>query len=282
MIPLSIAIPVKNDAKNLAECLPLLEEFDDVFVIDSGSTDETVELIARHGRQCVQFNWGGRFPKKRNWALRNCAFKYKWVLFLDADERLTDAWKREISDFLSSPVSDKYDVVKCYYDNWFMDRMLRHGDPMQKSAMARIGSAEYENIEENNWSSLDMEIHEQLLPLREGAVCEIHSRLEHHDKRSFESYRKKHEEYANWEAKRYLQLMSHPERMNTLTARQRKKYGYITKWWLSWAYFAVAYILKGGLLDGYAGFRLAWFKRWYFNRIRKNILKAQRLSGCTM
>lgn len=271
MFPLSIIIPVKNDAKNLAECLSLLTGFDDVQIVDSGSMDETLEVATRYNRPVVEFRWNGKFPKKRNWALRSLTFKHPWVLFLDADERVTSAWKEEVEEFLASSGADTCDVIKCYYDNWFMGRMLRHGDPMQKMAIARVGAAEYENIQENAWSSLDMEIHEHLQPRRANAVHEIIARMEHHDKRSFESYQKKHEEYAQWEANRYLQLIAHPERFAALTDRQKKKYGNITKWWFPWGYFIVAYFLKGGFLDGYAGFRLAWFKRWYFNRIRQNI-----------
>jgi len=282
LIPLSILIPVKNDAKNLAECLPLLTDFNDVQIVDSQSTDETAEVAAKWGRPVVQFHWNGQFPKKRNWALRNLKFKYPWVLFLDADERMTPAWQREMFEFLNSEYLNRnVAIVSCVYNNWFAGRLLKHGDAMRKTAVVRVGAAEYEKIDEDHWSSLDMEIHEHLQVLGVDNRCradgsssvsfEIKARLEHHDKRSLESHWQKHIQYANWEAGRYRQLMAHPERWETLTARQKTKYRNITKWWLAPAYFFVCYFLKCGFLDGFSGLRFAWFKMKYFRMVRIKI-----------
>ena len=301
---LTIVIPVKNEEKNLPACLENVRDFKHVVLVDSGSTDKTREIFKgirdqgsgiRDGWEIVDFKWDGKFPKKRNWVLRNYQFKTPWALFLDADERVTEAWKKEAEEVLSAPRgegasgtvgTDRYDVIKCSYDNWFMGRMLRHGDLMQKTAMVRVGAAEYEKIDEDNWSSLDMEIHEHLqskvsglkfqvsgqegekVSSREG---EIRARMEHHDKRSFESHVAKHREYAKWEVNRYRQLMAHPERWDALTPRQKVKYRNLTKWWLAPAYFAVCYIRKLGFLDGYAGLRFALFKAWYFALIRKQL-----------
>ena len=268
---LTIVIPVKNEEKNLPACLENVREFKHVVLVDSGSEDRTLAIAEQFGREVVQFRWNGKFPKKRNWVLRNYKFKTPWALFLDADERVTEAWKREAEALLCSPEADKYDVIKCSYDNWFMGRMLRHGDLMQKTAMVRVGAAEYEKIDEDNWSSLDMEIHEHLQPRRKNAEGEIRARMEHHDRRSFESHVAKHREYAKWEVNRYRQLMAHPERWDALTSRQKVKYRNLTKWWLAPAYFAVCYIRKLGFLDGYAGLRFALFKAWYFALVRREV-----------
>lgn len=274
MIDCSIVIPVKNDAGNLAECLPLLGEFDDVRIVDSGSTDDTAKIAAEFGREVVQFHWDGKFPKKRNWALRNLTFQHPWVLFLDADERMTPAFAAELGAFLRSNEAADVDVISCVYDNWFAGRLLRHGDAMRKTAIVRVGSAEYERIDEDHWSNLDMEIHEHLQSKREGAVHEISARLEHHDKRSLDSHWQKHIQYADWEVGRSRQLMQHPERWNSLTPRQKKKYGNLTAWWLAPAYFIVCYILKRGFLDGLAGLRFAAFKFRYFRLIRRKLQSA--------
>lgn len=279
---LTIVIPVKNEEKNLPACLENVREFEHVVLVDSGSTDDTRkvfdEMVARWSRSdhpaawdWVAFKWDGKFPKKRNWVLRNYTFKTPWVLFLDADERLTEVWKREAADLLSSPDAERFDVIKCYYDNWFMDRLLRHGDLMQKTAMVRVGAAEYERIEEDAWSSLDMEIHEHLQPRRVNAEGEIHARLEHHDRRSLESYYAKHEQYANWEANRYRALKGDFSR---LTRRQQIKYSMILKPWFGFAYFCACYFLKRGFLDGYPGYVFARGKMRYFRKIRRKILAA--------
>ena len=280
---LTIVIPVRNEEQNLPACLENVETFKHVVVVDSGSTDRTKEIFEglrsnvsgpKDGWHWLDFKWDGKFPKKRNWVLANYRFKTPWALFLDADERMTEAWKREAAALLGSASAERCDIIKCYYDNWFMGRMLRHGDVMQKTAMVRVGAAEYEKIDEDNWSSLDMEIHEQLQVKGSGEggrVGEIRARMEHHDRRSFESHVAKHREYAKWEANRYRQLMDRPERWEALTARQKVKYRNLTRWWLAPAYFAASYFHKLGFLDGYAGLRFALFKAWYFTLVRREI-----------
>lgn len=276
---LTVVVPTKNEEKNLPVCLENVRELAHVVIVDSASVDATVKIATDRGREVVGFTWNGRFPKKRNWLLRNYSFKTPWVMFLDADERMTEAFKEELTTFLASKESERCDVIRCFYDNWFMGRMLRHGDVMQKTAVLRVGAAEYERIEEDHWSDLDMEIHEHIIPRREGAEHTIATRLEHHDKRSLESYFRKHEEYAKWEANRYRMLI---EKYGTianvpdLTARQRQKYANITKWWLAPAYFIVSYILKRGFLDGKAGFVFACDKMRYFWKIRKLLLRLVR------
>lgn len=95
-VRVSVVVPVKNEAANLTQCLNSLLDFDDVVVVDSGSTDGTVEIAASYSRSVVQFEWNGKFPKKRNWALKNIGLKYPWVLFLDADEIMTEGFVQEI------------------------------------------------------------------------------------------------------------------------------------------------------------------------------------------
>lgn len=267
---LTVVIPVKNEEANLAGCLENVKAFEHVVVVDSGSEDRTVEIAAQFGRKVVQFKWNGRYPKKRNWVLGNYAFKTPWVMFLDADERMTRAWVIEATRSLNDDKAP--DVFTCFYDNWFMGRMLKHGDVMRKTAVMRVGRAAYEWIDENGWSNLDMEIHEHLQPSAVGSEGVILARMEHHDYRSLESYHVKHEEYANWEANRYRQLKTTPEMIAKLTPRQKKKYDNITKWWLAPAYFCVCYFLKCGFLDGKSGFVFAFNKFRYFRKIRRKIL----------
>ncbi len=273
-MPLSIIMPVKNDDWNLAECLSLLEDFDDVQIVDSGSLDHTNDATENWERPIVQFKWNGQFPKKRNWALRTLTLKCPWVMFLDADERMTPTFKVGISKFLKSEDAEKYDIIRCFYDNWFMGRMLRHGDIMQKTSILRVGSAEYEYIEENHWSNLDMEIHEHIIPRRLEAEYTITARLEQHDKRPLESYYQKHEEYAKWEANRYYRLIEKYGRIDSvlnLTKRQKTKYKNITKKWFATAYLLVSYVFKGGFMDGRAGLVFVLGKMRYFRHIRQLI-----------
>ncbi len=275
---MTVVVPVRNEERNLEACLACLARlgaFAHVVVVDSGSTDRSREIFDlakadRNGWIWVDFQWNGKFPKKRNWILERHPWRTKWALFLDADELVTDAWLKEVDERLADGSLDAHDAYVCRYDNWFQGRMLKHGDVMQKTALLKIGKGAYERIEEDSWSSLDMEIHEHLVV--EGSVGTIRAHLEHHDKRSLESYRLKHEEYAKWEANRYRMLVKDGKlRDGSLTRRQRLKYGLVLNSFFGFAYFCASYFMKGGFLDGKAGFIFARCKWKYFNRIRRLI-----------
>ena len=88
----SVVILARDEEFNISDCLRSLAGLAcEVFVVDSGSTDATVDIARRAGAETLAFRWPGGFPKKRNWVLQTYAFKTEWVLFLDADERLTPA-----------------------------------------------------------------------------------------------------------------------------------------------------------------------------------------------
>ena len=125
MLPISVCIPVLNEEKNLPGCLESLKgKFSDVVIVDSGSTDATLSIAEKANLTVLSFKWNGAFPKKRNWALQNYSFKHEWVLFLDADERITLAFLDELKSKLDSKMVGFW----LRYDNWFMDRQLHHGD----------------------------------------------------------------------------------------------------------------------------------------------------------
>lgn len=266
-IPVSVCIPVKNEALNLPACLAALEVFTEVVVVDSGSTDETVAIAEAHGATVLQFQWNGRFPKKRNWALQNHDFKHPWVLFLDADERMNLAFVEELKQILPSTSHVGFWIS---FTNWFLGRPLKHGDVMRKLALFRRDAGEYERFPEDSWSSLDMEVHEH--PVFAGTVGSFQTRLQHHDFRDMNSYVARHKEYSTWEARRFLWLRSaSPAAWDQLNSRQRFKYRHLNKWWFSYLYWFIAFILKQGFLDGAAGFALAAMKRRYFAEIRSKI-----------
>ena len=166
LIPVTVVVPVKNEEKNLAACLTALQgRFQQVIVVDSGSTDATCQIAGEHGALLMNFEWDGQFPKKRNWVLRNYSFQTNWVLFLDADERVTPGFVDELSRAIESTTAVGYWVT---YENWFMGKRLRHGDPMRKLSLFRVDAGEYEQFDEDRWSGFDMEIHEH--PILDGTI----------------------------------------------------------------------------------------------------------------
>lgn len=267
MSDITIVLPVKNEAKNLAPCIAAVAALGPIVVVDSGSSDDTKAIAEVAGAEVLYFEWDGQFPKKRNWTLRNYKFTTKWVLFLDADEFVSPEFIAEVQSAIRST---EYVGFWLNFTNYFMGQALRGGDAFRKLALFRIGVGEYEKIEEDSWSHLDMEVHEH--PVLEGTVGEIKTPIEHNDFRGLKHYIAKHNEYSSWEAARYLRLMKQQgPGWNGLTERQKKKYQNLAKWWFAPAYFVVSYVLKKGFLDGAVGFHFALMKAIYFYQIRLKI-----------
>lgn len=264
LLPATVIVPVMNDEKNLSRCLSRLEDFKEVFVVDSGSTDGSREVAVHHGARIVDFQWDGKFPKKRNWCLRNLAFQTEWVLFLDADEYIDERFKAELRKTLPTTECNGFWIS---YDNWFAGRLLRHGDKMRKLALLRVGSGEYEHIDEERWSSLDMEIHEH--PMVQGRIGKLETPVEHRGYKGLTAYIERHNDYSSWEARRFLKLRR--EVGEKLTLRQRVKYALLDTVWLAPLYFLWTYFLKCGFLDGRSGFFFAGYKAAYFLQIKGKI-----------
>jgi glycosyltransferase involved in cell wall biosynthesis len=272
-LPITVVIPVKNEAENLPECLAALDRFAEIVVVDSESTDRTVEIARSTGTTVLDFRWGRGFPKKRNWVLQTFRFKTDWVLFLDADEKPTPAFK----DAVATAVA-RTDCVGfwLHYRNHFMGRVLHHGVPQRKLALFRVGSGYYERIDDPGWSALDMEVHEH--PVLDGFVGEIAEPIEHKDFRGLHHFIGRHNEYSSWEARRYIALVNDSIAWDHLTQRQKLKYHNLRRWWYAPVYFIVTYFWKCGFLDGGPGFIHAVLKFAYFFEIRAKIVEVETAS----
>jgi glycosyltransferase involved in cell wall biosynthesis len=263
-IPISVIVSVKNEELNLPSCLEKLKRFSQIIVVDSGSTDATRNIATAMGAEVLLFEWNGKFPKKRNWALQNAAILHEWVLFLDADEFVTEAFINEVAIKTQNP---DYNGFTIHFENYFMGKKLRYGYGFNKSALFKKSKGAYEKIDEDLWSHLDMEVHEH--PIIEGKVGDIKAKVVHKDFKNLDHYIAKHNAYSTWEAQRYLQLK---ESKNTqLSLNQKIKYGLLNTGFLPAVYFLGAYFLKLGFLDGREGFYLARFKSHYFFQIQTKV-----------
>ncbi|MDO8801625.1 glycosyltransferase family 2 protein [Phenylobacterium sp.] len=265
-LPISVVIPTKNEERNLPGCLDRLSEFETVIIVDSGSTDATVAIAASYGHEVLEFDWGGGFPKKRNWVLLNHRFETPWVLFLDADELVTPEFVAEAREALALTVHAGFWLN---YRTHFMGKVLSYGVAQRKLALIRVGAGLYERIEDPGWSHLDMEVHEH--PQLGGSTGAISAQIDHLDFRGVEHFIARHNAYANWETRRYLSLSATPEGRSALTARQKWKYHLLERWWFAPMYFFGTYLLKLGFLDGIAGLDYALLKMNYFHQIRLQI-----------
>lgn len=200
--------------------------------------------------------------------LLNYRFETPWVLFVDADELLTQRFRQEVG---SKVRSNDYVGYWLSYTTHFRGKRLRHGIVQRKLALFRVGSGLFERIDDTGWSKLDMEVHEH--PALRGPVGEIAAPIDHFDFKDMYHFIERHNEYSTWEARRYLALEGRD--LEYLTARQQLKYRNITWWWYPFGYFFVTYILKLGFLDGRAGFVYAVMKFFYFLEIQEKIKEAR-------
>jgi len=255
-VPVSAIIPVRNEAANLPRCLEALRDIGEVFVVDSQSTDSTVEIARSYNAQVVQFHYQGGWPKKRQWAMDNLRLTHDWILLLDADEVLTPELKHEIRSAIANPAIDGYYIGLSIY---FLGRVLRHGDArFWKLSLFRRGKGRYEcRLKDQDVSMADMEIHEHVRV--DGPTARLQNPLIHHNLESLSHYIRKHDEYSNWEARVLAQAEQTanqivPSLFGTQAQRRR---------WLKKNIFAVPgspvliflyrYLFRLGFLDGVPG-----------------------------
>ena len=269
LLDITIVIPVKNDAIALDHCLHAIGKnfVKEIIVIDSGSLDDTMAVALKHQTTFINFIWDGHFPKKRNWFLLNHQPKTTWVLFLDADENLTEEFKNALRLVLSSNSENVGYWLR--YSIYFMGKPLKTGYPLHKLALFKVGAGLYEKIEEDNWSKLDMEIHEH--PILKGKVGVIKPKIDHCDYRSIYQYVNKHNEYAKWEANRLFKDLTSKDFKQNFTWKQKLKYKLIQTPFIGLVYFLGSYIFMGGFRDGLRGLIFAVLKMAYFFQVYINI-----------
>lgn len=259
---LTIVIPVKNEAPHLGECLERIGNFAQVLVVDSGSQDATLKIAEKMGAPFVHFNWNGHFPKKKNWVLQEGLVTTPWILFLDADEYLTEGFKSEVKQELKDT---PHNAFWLNYDNFFLGRRIRHGIPFRKRFLLRNGKGMFQRVEDKKWTHLDMEVHEQLEV--EGTVGIIRSPIIHQNYKGLSHFLAKHNDYSTWEARRYLSGAE----VGNPSLRQRFKRALLDSYFLGPCYFFVNYFVRLGLLDGMAGFIYSLLKGVYFLEVKLKI-----------
>lgn len=272
-LDLTIVLPVRNEEKNLPGCLEAIGPgfAESVVVVDSSSTDQTVEIARAWGAEVLNFTWDGCFPKKRNWYLRHHPPTTRWVLFLDADEFLTDPFKDELRATLPTAETVGFWLS---YTIYFLGKPLKGGYPLRKLALFKVGAGEYERIDEEAWSHLDMEIHEH--PVLAGEIGIIRSRIDHRDLRGVSHWVEKHNQYGSWEARRYAKIVEDTAIRRQWTLFQKIKYALLASPFIGPAFFIGCFFLMGGFRDGARGFAWAQLKAGYFTQVYCKIREQSR------
>jgi len=237
-----------------------LKDFDEIIVLDSNSTDGTKLIATNHGAQYVKYNWSGKYPKKRQWALDNLNLKNDFVFFVDADEIVTPELVKEIKLLNFSAAG--YFVKGQYVWN---DKILKHGLKNNKLALLNRHKIEFPVINDLDikWMG-EIEGHYQPIlknPVSRETICQLQAPLIHD---AYAGWEKRHERYAFWEAE-MIKRNAYPKEVRTY--REFLKQIFRRMPFRGIIAFAHSYILKLGFLDRRAGFDFAWSRMRYYNMV---------------
>ena len=258
-VPVSVLIPIRNEEANLPRCLASVAWADEVFVVDSQSTDASVALATAAGAEVVQFHFNGTWPKKKNWALAHLPFRHEWVLILDADEVMPATAAAEIGALLAAGgagctgywINRRFMFMggwlrHAYYPNWNL-RLFRH----------RLGR--YEQLVTGATQSGDNEVHEHINVA--GQTGRLRGEMDHYAFPSIDVFVEKHNRYSNWEARLDFEsglAGGGPQLQSSAVSLRRR----LKRWSRRLPFrptlrFLYGYILQGGFLDGVQGYYFA-------------------------
>lgn len=246
---LSVYIPTLNEEINLPQCLESVRKLGaTIFVVDSNSTDRTVEIARAAGCQVFTGNWR-TFSDKMNWAINELPIQTPWTLRIDADEWITD----ELIEELKYKLRDTPDEVGAYSINrrvYFLKRWIRFGGmyPLWGVRLWRSGKAKCEVRELDE----HMEVSGRIEKLDHDIVDEGQRGLTH--------WVQKHNQYADAEVREILRAQGQGDASTTLTAQAAKKrwlkdnfYYRLPKFLRALLFWMYRYFIKLGFLDGFPG-----------------------------
>jgi len=231
MPTISTLIITKNEAQNIAACIESVLWTDEIIVLDCGSTDQTQEICKKYASKVKlhENDWPG-FGKQKNRALALATSD--WILSIDADERATPKLKQEILQKLANPKYAAYQIPRL---NYFLGKPLKYCYGDKADAPTRLAKRELCRFSDDI-------IHEKMLI--DGAIGKLQNKLEHFSFNSIEDLINKINSYSTLGATK-------------LHANKKKTSYFKALAHGLWAFIRI-YFLKLGLLDGWAGFIIAF------------------------
>jgi len=239
MPELSVAIVTLNEEATLARTLASVAWAEEIVVVDSGSTDRTIEIARSYGARVIEREWPG-FAVQKNFAITQCTGT--WILSLDADEELTPELQQQIQALLASnPPSDAFYLKR---RNYFLGRWIKHGGfyPDAKLRLFRRGAAKF----------AERAVHETIA--FDGKAGTLDFDLIHHSYPTLADYIEHMNRYSSLGAE-------------VLTAQKRTSHSWIAfvvnVLYVPQIMFQKNYILRLGFLDGREGFLLHLYHAAY-------------------
>ena len=266
---ISVVILTMNEAINLPRCLASVDWCDDILVLDSGSTDATVE-IAKSANARVMHRSFDSFAGQRNHAMEGGGLRHPWVLHLDADEVVRPELERELRAIATS-ASSGFPVYRIPARIIFRGRWLRHAG-MYPAYQVRFGRREALRFVDHGHGQREVQPPEQ--------VGTISAAFDHYNfSKGVNDWFARHLRYAKEEARQSLRERAEPLRISGLlsadaTERRRSLKRLANRLpFRPSLRFAYAYLLRGGFLDGAAGLQYARMLATYQRFIDLNLVE---------
>jgi glycosyltransferase involved in cell wall biosynthesis len=261
--PVSVVILTLDEEINIEAAIASCSWCDDVHVLDSVSSDRTVELAKAAGAS-VHVNRFESFGKQRNWAIDHIPLKHDWVFHLDADERFTPELVREIDEILRSnpPHAGYYVANQTILNGTWIKRSS--GYPAYQMRLFHKGRMRFGDHGHGQREETA------------GTLGTLRSPYVHYNfSKGLDDWRRRHEKYSEQEARQIVEAESRGERASVAAvfaadAIQRRRAlkalaaslpGRAPLRWLH------TVLLKGAILDGQAGIAYANLLYWYEQRI---------------
>ncbi|MEO5717471.1 MAG: glycosyltransferase family 2 protein [Chthoniobacterales bacterium] len=261
-VPVSVIVPIKNEAENLPRCLASIAWAGEIFVVDSQSSDGSQGIAQEHGAQVVQFAFNGTWPKKKNWALEHLPFRYEWVFILDADEVLPPGAEAEFRSAIAQAGSTVGFWINRRF--MFMGRWLRHAYyPNWNLRLFRHSLGRYEKLTGVATASGDNEVHEHVVV--QGATGRLRSEMDHYAFPSVEVFVEKHNRYSNWEARVAAADDHSSSELQSARVAQRRRLKRLSQRlpFRPLLRFLYVYVWQRGFLDGREGYYFARMHAFY-------------------
>jgi glycosyltransferase involved in cell wall biosynthesis len=255
-VPISVLILTYNEESNLPRCLDSLHWCDDVVVLDSFSTDKTKEIAYSFGALVVERPFDN-YAAQRNFGLKDITYKYPWVLMVDADEEVTPELANEIANVINQ--NNNTTLFRMRRKDHFQGKWIRRssGYPTWFGRLMRPDSV---------W--VEREINEEYVT--DGKVGLLEHHLNHYPfNKGFSAWLEKHNRYSSMEAKLIIdggmnsfQLADLKSDDHTRRRRAIKALVYRMPLRPLWMFLALFFI-RGGFLDGRAGFTFCILRTIY-------------------
>jgi glycosyltransferase involved in cell wall biosynthesis len=268
--PVSVVILTLNEEENIEYCLKSVFDWtDDIIIVDSFSKDSTIDIAKKYSPKIYQIE-EGHWARIRNWVLKNIPTKYEWVLFLDADERLTEEIKQEISLVLKRDVEENGFYIKRRFI--FLGRWLKHGGMYTEVLrLFRKTSVKYLEFGDSEYAVV------------KGKVGHLKNDIIHEDRKGISKWIEKHIKISEREAKRIVEKQSanlallgkNSEIEGKGRVRLRVEvWDKIPLLLRPFLLFFYTYFLKLGFLDGVEGlvyhlFWSFWYRLLVYIRVRE-------------